>query len=75
MDAKIEIFDVTDSECLLIAAALNAGSQKTIEELILEFRAAKNSPAGLACSELIAADQADRDLQFARLQACITSAS
>jgi hypothetical protein len=74
MNARTEVRDATDSECLMAAVAMLAGSDKTADELILGFRAAKSSPAGLACAAFAAADQADRAVQFARLQARATDA-
>ena len=74
MNAKTEVRDATDNECLMAAVALLAGSDKTADELILGFRAAKNSPAGVACATFAAADQADRAVQFASLQARATAA-
>ena len=74
MSAKTEVRDATDDECLMAAVALLAGSEKTADELILGFRAAKNSPAGLACATFAAADAADRAVQFASLQASTTAA-
>lgn len=69
-----QVRDATDAECMMAAVAMLAGSDQTAEELILGFRAAKNSPAGLACAKFIAADEADRAVQFARLQARATEA-
>lgn len=74
MNAKTEVRDATDSECLMAAVALLLGSDKTGDELILGFRAAKSSPAGVACASFAAADQADRAVQFAGLQARATAA-
>lgn len=74
MDARTEVRDATDSECLMAAVALLAGSDKTADELILGFRAAKSSPAGVACASFAAADEADRAVQFASLQAKATEA-
>jgi len=74
MNAKTEVRDATDSECLMAAVALLAGSEKTADELILGFRAARSSPAGVACATFAAADQADRAVQFASLHARATDA-
>ena len=74
MNAKPQVRDATDDECLMAAVALLAGSEKTADELILGFRAAKNSPAGVACATFAASDQADRAVQFASLQARATDA-
>jgi hypothetical protein len=74
MNQKTEVRDATDDECLMAAVALLAGSDKTADELILGFRAAKSSPAGVACTTFAAADQADRAVRFASLQAKATDA-
>lgn len=74
MNAKTEVLDATDDECLAAAVALLAGSDKTASELILGLRAAKSSPAGAACAAFVAADQAERAVQFASLQARVTEA-
>ena len=59
----------TDAEIQCAAIAIMMGSDKTADELIAGFREAKNSPAGVACATFAAADQADRAVQFASLQA------
>lgn len=73
-NAKTEVRNATDDECLMAAVALLAGSEKTADELILGFRAAKNSLAGLACAMFAATDEAARAVQFASLQARATDA-
>jgi hypothetical protein len=74
MNERNEVLDAADSEIALAAVAIMLGSGKSADELILGFRAAKNSPLGVACATFAAADEADRAVKFASLQARATAA-
>ena len=69
------VLDATEDEIIMAAVAILAGSDQSSDDLIKGWRDAKQgSPLAQACATVTAADEADRAVRFASLQARATAA-